>query len=204
MWDQVVASGRGRAYCEVMKYAVLGSLVVCARVASADASPHVPEEKSAGVALGLSLGATTAGVAMGALAFAIDDDSAQAMLIGGATIGVLVGPSLGHYYAHEKWSVGAVIRFVSGGVVAAGAVAIVVGATDEVVEGDGDSKLSVGNVLLVGGLVGIGVGAVVDIVTAPRAAHRYNESLASNISISPTVLRSADGPAMGFAVGGRF
>ena len=189
-----------------MKLASLVMIVTAtltARTAHAQPESNTFEPKSSGVALGLSLGMTAAGIGMSAAGLAMKDGPFATSLTTAGFAGVMLGPSAGHFYAREYGTPGLYIRWASLAVAGAGLLMMVVGTTESVVGHGDDDKVGLGNALAIGGLVGVGVGATWDIVTAPSAAKRYNQERAALV-FTPVVLPAADGPAAGAGIVGRF
>jgi hypothetical protein len=126
-------------------------------------------DKSPGVALGLSLLGTAGGYA----AIAAGSENGNEGLVWLGLGGILVGPSLGHFYAGESGrAIGhSLIRLGAVGTMFAGAVITFADCWDDE---DGDCG-SVGPVIIVGGAV-LGVGSTVySIADAPAAARRHNQ-----------------------------
>lgn len=170
-------------------------LVIAATAASAHAQPadatDVPGEKSPGLALGLSLLGTGAGVAALFAASNVDDGE----LVGTLGIAALVvGPSLGDFYAGEP------DRAVRHAAIRLGAVATMgaglalffsspcaFGSENECPETREDAGLGI---FVAGALLGAG-SAVYSIIDAPFAARRTN--LASRpLTLLPTPIVGPD------------
>jgi len=164
-----------RARCSRLALAAAVSLVAPAELASqhlpasGELGWRVPEAKSPRRALVLSAAGTLLPVALGAVVLATrprgDPVSGKPAdetydVVGGALIGLGlgVGPSLGHFYAHEMgWFLP---RILVGGVLG------LVAASSDL--GDGVA------LALLGGTA-VTIMAARDIATAPAAARRYNE-----------------------------
>jgi hypothetical protein len=166
------------------------ALVILALLAS---TAHADEvSKSPATALALSAGGTAASVA--ALIYASSRDTApEANTVAVLGLGgLLVTPSLGHWYAGEKASTGLLIRAGGGAIVLAAALM----ALECRANNTCDDRPT--GALLIGGATWILVGAIWDVATAPRAARRWNARHA--VSIVPTVTPAG----AGLAVGGAF
>ena len=126
-------------------------------------------DRSPAVALGLSLGGTA--VAYGALFAAAEADSEALGWV--AFGGMIVGPSLGHFYAGEvgRGLGHSGIRLGAAGIFVAGAM---VAFSDCFFTEEDECEGSAGPAIMIGGAV-LGVGSTIySIVDAPRAARRAN------------------------------
>jgi hypothetical protein len=156
---------------------------------------EVPEIKSPGTALALSLGGTVAAYALAGLGGA----SESGPLGAAGSLGIWLAPSLGHWYAGRGWTPGLKWRL-------GGAGAAVIGMmwffTDCI--GDGcNEDFHPGLFMMLGGGGAFVGGTIHDIATAPEAARQYNLRAAGRVqglSVRPTV---GAGRA-GLALGGRF
>jgi hypothetical protein len=195
--------------------------IVLATAATASAQPsETPpaRTKSPTKALALSAGGTAAGAAVVVAGFAINQTSYEPAaryggeglaLAGAATM--LVAPSFGHLYADDVWTTGLKLR--AGGLVAMGT-GIALFATDHAMTSQECAGDQIGHCNLVPagiklgvaalGLVAVGVGAGMDIATAPRAARRWNEQHALSFTVAPTVMPTRDGTVAGLGVAGTF
>ncbi len=148
--------------------------------------------KSESTATAISLVGTLAGGALFAASWNMD--SGGMLLLG--TGALMLGPSAGHWYAGKALTWGLPVRIAGAGLVAAGALA-----------GLGCSGVSLGEDdcgggdMVVGGLVAIGVGAIIDIATSSGAAREYNER---HWQVTPTLVSDGQSQAMGFGIGGSF
>lgn len=94
-------------------------------------------------------------------------------------VGLLVGPSLGHFYAgdsQQAW-IGIGLRTVGGGVFLEGVASEIAAAE----KSSGPNAATVVGALIVGG------SAIYDIVTASGSAREYNEAHGLNAQVTPTV-----------------
>jgi len=156
---------------------VIAAVVALPAVARAQPGMTGPvddeEEKSPGIALGLSLAGTAAGY--GALIAAGHTDSEGLAIVG--LTGIVVGPSLGQIYAGETGrAVGhSLLRLGAGSVMVYGAMVTIFDCWDE--EGSGSCDNSAGPALMIGGAV-LGIGSsIYSIVDSANAAERHNEKL---------------------------
>jgi len=139
--------------------------------------------KSGDTALALSAGVFAGGVL--ALVLATKTQSAEQVttLALAGLAGIAIGPTLGHAYAGDTWNTGLQIRLAS---VAVGAVGVVViakscppfGSCPD--PGSGD----LGAAMVLGGMIGLAVGTVYEIVDARGAATRANHR---HLQLVPTV-----------------
>ena len=174
------------------KLAVAATLILTASPALAQpAAREPPEEKSEQTALGLSLLGTIAPVAL--LIGAAKADQPELATAG--AIGMLVGPSLGHWYAGRYVTGGMLVRGGGTALMLAGVVRAI-GSLDceERCSDDGGVLMAAGAVMFVGG-------TLYDLATAGRAARAWNEQ---HLDLGPTVVRGASGPVPGFGVAGSF
>ena len=164
--------------------------------------PDVPDldDKSMGVAMGLSLGGTLGGLALatgGILADGAPHDLRVGMFAVGGTA-ALVMPTAGHWYARgstQDGTVGSYLRLGGGALVMIGGVALATGEHEEDAPGDHSADIELG--IVYAGLATMAAGAIVDIATTPAEVHRANRRRHSiDLSISPT--------PSGFVVSGRF
>ncbi len=153
---------------------VAAALLVLPAVARAQPGMTEPvedeEEKSPGIAVGLSLAGTAAGY--GALIAAGNTDSSGLAIVG--LTGIVVGPSLGQIYAGETGrAVGhSLLRLGAGSIMVYGAMLTVFDCWGD--EEGGECDGSAGPALMIGGaLVGIG-SSVYSIVDSAHAADRHN------------------------------
>jgi len=172
--------------------------------------PPPAPRRSPAVAFGLALGGSV--LSWGTLAIGISAENAALVLAGVA--GIAVAPSAGHLYVSGGLplrSGGMIVRAVGAGSFALGAALLTAclleglgDALDDAddAEDDGGGSCGAAEVTLVGGLALLGAGTVLDIVTAPIAAHKHNRGL--RLQLAPTVLKAVDGPSVGIGVVGRF
>jgi hypothetical protein len=124
-----------------------------------------------------------------------DGEGAVWMMLSGAGALVL-GPSLGHYYAGDMQHGVATTfgRLAGGGLVFFGLV------LDRGFCSTGDCRGGIGTAATVAGAGLFVYSTVYDIVDAPRAARRFND----RVQVMPTVLPTATGAAPGVFIGGTF
>jgi hypothetical protein len=150
------------------------------------------EAKSEQAAFGLSLLGTVAPFVVTVAAASTDQPE---LALAGA-IGMLVGPSLGHWYAG---------RYATGGLLMRGAgVALVLGGLVQALDDlgcDGSCGGSDGETLAIAGAAVFVGGTLYDLATAGRAAREWNER---HLDMGPTVVSSASGPVPGLGVAGSF
>lgn len=168
-------------------------LLVVAATTTAHATPRKPEspqpireQKSEATATALAIAGTAAGAAM---VIAGDNTKNDTLfLVGGAVL--VLAPSAGHWYAGEPLTWGLGVRILGAGVAFTGLVQRIACISDC---GGGD--------LIVGGLIALGVGALIDIGTAGHEARTYNER---HWTVTPTLVAAGQSHAMGLGVGGAF
>jgi|LNFM01.2.fsa_nt_gb hypothetical protein len=149
------------------------------------------EPKSEATATAISLVGTLAGGAI--LAASWNTDSGALLLAG--TGALMLGPSAGHWYAGKALTWGLPIRIAGAGLTAMGtyqAIGCVIA------EDDDDCSAPE---MVIGGLVLVGVGAVLDIATAGHSAREYNER---RWQVTPTLVSDGQSQGMGLGVGGAF
>jgi hypothetical protein len=172
---------------------LLASLVVLVTLTTAaSASPDAPHTRNRNTAMELSVGGTMTGAAMLALGGKLWN---APLAIGGVVV-VFLGPSAGEWYAGRYVTTGMLVRV-------AGAGALALGATHLNFSGFGSNELDAsGSLLIVGGVLTIIGGAVLDIAHAGRAADEWNARHA--LQVAPIQLQGAHDRATGLALGGRF
>ncbi|HEU5057468.1 MAG TPA: hypothetical protein VFU21_13120 [Kofleriaceae bacterium] len=162
-------------------------------------SPDDGGDRSPGVALGLSLAGTAAGY--GALLAAVQADSEALGWV--AFGGMIVGPSLGHFYSGEvgRGLGHSGIRLGAAGIIViGGAIAFSDCFFTEEEQCDG----SAGPLIMLGGAV-LGVGSTVySIVDAPRAASRANASRPRLVITPAPVVGPERSTGFGLQVGSSF
>jgi hypothetical protein len=173
------------------------ALLAFTTVAHAEPEPS-PEPKSADAATWWSIGVTAGGVAALAGMAASHDKGQQAALMSMGGLAVLVGPSLGHIYAHDPWTVGLGLRATGF------TLAVLTESFAQIggVQGSGCTHDCHSNGPSTGALATAGVialvGTLFDLATTPEAVHRYNATLV----VAPVQAR--DGVAPGLALAGQF
>jgi hypothetical protein len=193
---RAVASGTPRVKRTRMRS--LSVALICLLFAS-PAFAEDDEDRSPSVAVGLSLGVTTAGVVT-----LIASDRPTTTWLG---LGALyLGPSTGQWYAGEYGGLGLAARGL-GGVAAIYGLSLLLQSEDHCEpELDGNCSdpavglATTGKVLMLAG-AGLWVGSsIADVVFAKRAADRWNARRA--VTIAPTAI--GPGHAPGIVVGGTF
>lgn len=167
--------------------AIVGTLMATGTARADDRAGdavEAPPAKDPATAAWLSAGTTVVGMAA---VVAAGGESEQLV---GLPVVMLVGPSVGHWYARDVWSVGLGVRL-------AGAATIGVGLTRWCDPDDPGERCGGREVYLAGGALLL-VGAILDIATAPEAARRANRGT------RPTVVPTVTGDRAGVAVVGAF
>lgn len=148
-------------------------------------------------ALALSVGGT---VASYALALATPElaksDGGRAALGVTAGLGILLGPSLGHWYTGKIFTPGLAMR---GGALLGFALGAGVSLAECPLFGDADCDSSLGTALAVASLGVFTMGTIHDIYRAPIRARAANRAL-SSITVAPLV----SSKSAGVTIGGRF
>lgn len=133
-----------------------------------DAAPRSPY-----VALTLSALGTAVPAAM------MYSDSSDMAFVG--WMALLLAPSMGHWYAGKRFTLGMGVRLTSVGLIA---MAVNNGSSD----------------IVYTAIAALAMGSALDLATAPDAARRHN----ARLKLTPTVLRSHSGGAPGLAAVGAF
>jgi hypothetical protein len=188
-----------------MKLACLAlAATLAAASAPALANPSEPtspatDGKDPTTALTLSLGGTLVsagmmGYALHRLASRTDsyNDSTGVTIFDIGLFSTLITPSLGQFYAGNYLSTGLVIR-------GAGAAVAAVGAVQAIGCVDSSTSCNDGKVALAIGAGVVAVGAIWDIVDAPRAANRWN---LKHVQLAPVSVGT--GSSVGLGVSGQF
>jgi len=150
-------------------------VVLAFLLAASHARAEDGDEKSAALGTSLSIGATLAGVGL------VATEESPGIVTGSAL--VLVGPSLGHWYAHDAWNAGTTARTLS----------LAVGFLALVSARGSDSR---GPEYVFWGAVGTyGLGTIYECATVPRAVRAYNRTHRS-LGITPLVRDNAGGLAL--------
>jgi hypothetical protein len=183
--------------------ALLAVAVVSAPSLARAGTAHAEEPRSPLVATALAAVPIGVSVALGIAAAETDSDA----LGFAATTGLLVGPSLGHFYAGE-WGRG----LLTTGARAAGAGLIIVGAFagwdacdwnaayDDPCHEEAREDHEDGKVVMGIGAAAFVAATVYDVVDAPFAARRFNQ----RVTVAPTLVSGSAGDAPGLVVSGRF
>jgi hypothetical protein len=131
-----------------------------------------PEPKSAEAATWWSIGVTAGGVAALAGMAASHDQGQQAALMSMGGLALLVGPSIGHIYAHDPWTIGLGLRATGF------TLAVMAESLGQIggVSGSGCTHDCHGTGPSTGALATAGVialvGTLLDLATTPEAVHR--------------------------------
>ena len=146
---------------------------------------HAQSEKSPAMAVTLSLAASLVPIAAGTvLALSADSNSTQVVAgVGLASLGAIIGPSMGRLYAGDSsWTSGMAIRALGAGL-GIGAVLVV----NELNDQDENICLAVAGVALVGGGAVLILGSLVDDVgkAAASAKRTQHPSGLSHFEIQP-------------------
>ncbi len=163
-----------------------------------------PDEVSEDTALALSLGGTVGSYAAIGLAVAMPQGEIAGLIGTAGLLGGMFAPSFGHWYSHKIITRGLLLR--GGGFVVAiiGAIAdsegcslVYSGHGDEEPADCGDNfRTAKGTAIMIAGALMFLGGTVDDIVTAPRRARRYNESLRTTLTLAPLVRTDGGGLAL--------
>ena len=204
------------------RYKVLQTMPICD--AAADASwTYVPvteapiqydqyaTRKDASTATVLSIFGSFAGAALFGAALTSNDNS-SGLAIGG-TAAMLVGPSLGHFYADDgSVAPGIIIRSVGSAVLIGGLVSYLSGPPpyicfdspcDPPPAQPPQSHTGAESVMIVGGVV-LAAGTIYDIATAGSAARNYNHEHGLDVHVAPMMSRTTNGNTTGVALSGSF
>ena len=159
-------------------------LVVCAFAGSATAQADVPPpKKNPVVASALSIGVTAAMVGTGWAIEKSGTDLGAGDRSGWAASvyvpGIMLGPSVGHWYAGEVGWRGLAMR--------GGGVALIAAGVGVFIADGGEGPGTKSQVIMGAGLVVIGVGAVYDMTTAGDAAERYNARHGRSVVLAPLI-----------------
>ncbi len=179
------------------------ALVAAPTLAHAEKNAEEDGEVSEAGAFALALGGT--GLSLGSLMMAARTDAGDeggALAIAG-TVGLIVAPSLGHFYAGEtrRGLLHTGVRLAALGGTLAG---VVVTLNDCGFEGEDDCS-STGPVIIGVSMATGLVSAIYSIADAPRAARRHNERAARWRFVPGPIMTPGGGPpGMGLHVGGEF
>jgi hypothetical protein len=180
-----------------MRVVTIVIALTIARPAAADPVQLVPRaHRSPVAAVALSTAAT---LATAGLFYAATNPTANATAIYFSTAGVVLAPSAGEWYAGDYLNIGLGVRVV-------GAAMFLAGIRGNNCDPEPGITYSCwGNpVLVIAGMGVVASGAIYDIVTAGRAANRFNERHAADFQVVPAVMNAPSGPTVGLGIGGRF
>lgn len=144
------------------------------------------DDKSPGAAVTLAI----AGTALPFVAFAAAGNGDDGALVLAGLGGLIIGPSLGHFYAGDTRTglVQAGVRAGSMGLMLAGAIVLL----DECgFEGDPECNETPGAMMIIGGGVLVVGSAIYSIIDAPLAAHRHNQR-GARLSLMPAPVTGPD------------
>lgn len=182
------------------------SVVVATGTAHAEPEMATVDGRSPAMAVTLSLAPTlVSAAAFGAGLATKDDDRAATLLLSG-TAGLVLSPSIGHWYGNgNPFTVGSAIRYAGVGAMMLGLVVAATSGLGETFTSEPDTGLNTGaSVLIYGGMGALAVGAVYDIATVHGATERGNARRARRFQLGPTALSTKAGPTMGLGVVGTF
>jgi hypothetical protein len=211
----IIAIGSARLLCAVLLITLLAPSTAAAADGDDSDEPHVKlssarlraadDLKSPGVAAGLSIVSTVVPMLLGGGLLVVQPFAGLALF----SLGLGIGPSLGHFYAGEPGH--AVITGLLRLGVATGGALLILGGLLSGIDGDSSSTspegLFAGGTVLLVAAVGL---AIYDMVDAPRAAHRTNASRRTALSFAPVVAQTRDrttgkeGTLYGLAMSGQF
>lgn len=162
---------------------VVVMMLASGRVRAEPWATETPELKSPYVAGLLPVGVMAAGVGAFALGFGEYPYGGAAKPLLGALGGIgvaaiVVGPSLGHMYAHDTWNGGFRVRLVSAAVFGVVSLAAL-----------SDDNHGFGGLGLVGAAAAIPFlgGSLYELFTSPRAACEYNARITTpRLTVAPT------------------
>jgi hypothetical protein len=177
-----------------MRRAIVAMLLVSA---TAGAEPPGKPHKALRAALGWSLGVTAFGVATG-IAATHADRGAQFALLGFSGTSLLVGPSIGRFYAGHYVSAGLVTRVIGLGVFSMGQALQCLPQNERSISTCG-ARLQFDGTAYVGAGIMV-LGAMWDLASIPEDVADYN----SHATLIPTALRTPTGIAPGLALVGQF
>jgi hypothetical protein len=173
-----------------------------------DPTPTAPR-KDPRVALALSLGATV-GVTLMIPAFAGNASEGSLVALG---VGLLVAPSVGHWYSGRWVNPAMIVRgvaltttLVSGMSLATGILDCSAGAVTYNHESGGDDGAAC-DMAVIGAFTGAavyGVAAIYEIADARYAAREHNRRHGWDVQVVPTAMRGPAGTAPGLSLSGRF
>lgn len=173
------------------RFAAVALVLATTTAAHAAPATETSDVKSESGAVGLSVASTVAGGAL--FAAGLGTESGPLLAVGAGAL--ILGPSAGHWYAGKSLTWGLPIRIAGAGLAVMGtyeAIGCVIAADD-----DGCSAPE----MVIGGLVLVGVGTVLDIATAGRSAREYNER---HWQVTPTLVSDGQSQGMGLGIGGSF
>lgn len=167
--------------------------------ATVAAEPAVDNDaKSPAFAIGLSTAGTLLPLVMIGAAYDGADTNMPLYLAGMA--GTLIGPSIGHWYAHDYVTPGLVGRAGGAALIGIGA-AMSLDCIGVVSPCEPSTTRVVGEVIAIAGIGVYAGSAIYDIATAGRATRAWNTH---HLQIAPTVSGSSASRSVGLAVGGAF
>lgn len=183
-----------------MRIAVLAAVsLVLAHTARADT---LETDKSETTAFGLAVGGTLVGPALVALAINQGDSAGSPLhaefwpMMATGGVAMVLGPSLGNWYAGKVGSTGLNLRLGGAAVVAVGAAMAIDGFHILDTPGN-DTELLAGGLIGLAGLGMVATGTVLDLISAPHAAAEHDRH---HLAFAPLV----GAKQTGFAIAGTF
>ncbi|HWO24134.1 MAG TPA: hypothetical protein VNO30_35570 [Kofleriaceae bacterium] len=178
-----------------MKIAIAAGSILLALASRADAQP-----RSEGLALELGIGGTVGSWALTLGTFYFYEQNnlgdVGAVAFGLGTLGILIAPSFGPWYAGKPFTRGLGVRLAGA---ATGVAAFAVVVQEQIfVSGPHPDRTALAPTLAITGAVLLLAGTLDDLITTPRRVRRWNR--AHGFAVAPT----AGSHAAGLALGGRF
>lgn len=149
---------------------------------AATAKPTGPKQQGNGYLLS-ALGSVAPVLILAAFTGGDADSAANGVMLAGAA--AILTPSAGHWYAGKFATTGMGIRLISGGVATLGLVLAT--QSDEAISNTHAH-------LILGGMIGVGIGAVWDMATVGSAVDDWN---LKHAQVAPTVMKTGDGYGVG-------
>lgn len=183
---------------------VVTCLALASHVSAADPGSDAPEQRSPNKAVALSAVPTAMSAAAIAAGFASNDDGQQTALVLGGTLGLVISPSIGHWYGTgSPGTVGLAVRAAGVGSMTCGLGLIAMAGIENLFHGEAE-RPTAGYVLLFGGMAAVAGGVVYDLATVHGRTRRANERRAASHFITPLVIPTRTQPTVGLGVVGTF
>ena len=167
--------------------------------------------KNPGTATGLSIFGSLVGAAIFGAGLNSNDNSGGLAIAGTAVM--LIGPSLGHFYADDGSAApGITVRSIGSAVLIGGLVSYLSGPPPYIcLDSPCDpppvqppqSHAGAEATMVIGGAI-LAVGTIYDIATAGDAARAYNHAHGLDLHVAPMISRTNNGNSTGVALGGSF